>query len=216
MANNITEEQYQTFLGGLLASDRIMCTQVVQGILAPEMDIKKVYVDLFQRAMYEVGERWEKGQISVAVEHVATAIVERLLTIVEKKIFTGVERTHTAIIACVADEYHYLGARIVADVFEMYGWRCYFLGANSPLTDLMHMIHTHTPEVVGLSLSIYFNLPALMQVHASVRKDFPELKLVIGGQAFRWGTSAVLEADPFTVCISSINDLERFLTSYGT
>lgn len=39
-----------------------------------------MYQDLVQRSLYEVGELWERGHVSVATEHLATAITESLLT----------------------------------------------------------------------------------------------------------------------------------------
>lgn len=188
----------------------------MQGALATGTNLKDIYIHLFQRALYEVGERWEKGQISVAVEHAATAIVERLLTIVQTRVLGQGERTRAAVIACVADEYHQLGARIVADIFELHGWRSYFLGANTPLPDLLQQIDRQRPDVVGLSLSIYFNLPALLRAHTAVRKAFPDQTLIVGGQVFRGGSPGPLPADMHAVCMSSVDDLERFIVTYET
>lgn len=214
MDTTLTEEQYRYFTMGLLAGDRTHCTNMIKGLLASQIDIKDIYINLFQRALYDVGERWEKGQISVAVEHSATAIVERLLTFLQPKLFTGGKRMQTAIIACAANEYHQLGARIVADVFELHGWRSYFLGANTPQHEVLELIRTSQPDVVGLSLSVYFNLPALLRIHAAIRNNFPLQKIIVGGQAFRWGGSDVLSADPHVVLIPSFDDLEKYILSY--
>jgi MerR family transcriptional regulator, light-induced transcriptional regulator len=212
----VTEEQYQNFFTALLASDRMQCTHIMQSLLVPEIDLKDLYVHLFQRALYEVGEQWEKGNISVAIEHAATAIVERLLTIVQPKVFAGGERRHTAVIACVVEEYHQLGARMIADLFELQGWRCFFLGANTPLPDLLQLIRKHQPQVVGLSLSIYFNLPSLLQVYTALRKEFPKQLIIVGGQAFRWGGSDVFSTDSQVLLLPSLYDVDRFLVTYET
>jgi MerR family transcriptional regulator, light-induced transcriptional regulator len=216
MNSAITEEQYQKFFTGLLASDRMLCTHTMQSMLVPGMELKDLYVHLFQRALYEVGEQWEKGKISVAVEHAATAIVERLLTLVQPKVFGGGERKHTAVIACVAEEYHQLGARMIADLFELQGWRCFFLGANTPLPDLLQLIRKLQPQVVGLSLSIYFNLPSLLHVYASLRKEFPNQLIIVGGQAFRWGGSDAFSGDSGVLLLPSLYDVDRFLVAYET
>jgi MerR family transcriptional regulator, light-induced transcriptional regulator len=210
----IAEAQYQEFLTGLLDGDRIRCARVVQGLLAAGIGLKDLYIALFQRALYEVGERWERGLISVTVEHAATAIVERLLTFAQSRLFGGEERARAALIACVADEYHQLGARMVADIFELHGWRGYFLGANTPLFDLLQSIGKRQPEVVGLSLSVYFNLPALLRAHSAVRREYPEQTLLVGGQAFRWGYPDALSADPRVARLLSLDELERFLETY--
>jgi len=210
----ITEEQYQKFISGLCTSDRGRCTQVVKELVAAEIDIRDLYVDLFQRALYEVGESWARGQISVAVEHAATAIVDRMLTLVQPKVFIGPDRPHTAVIACVTDEYHQLGARIIADVFELNGWRCYFLGANTPLEDLIQLVHQHQPDVVGLSLSIYFNMPSLLETYAALREKFPDQMVILGGQAFRWGGTDVFDTDPLARYVPSLHDLEHYIHAY--
>jgi methanogenic corrinoid protein MtbC1 len=199
-----------------LAGDRMLCTQTMQSVLVPGMELKDLYVQLFQRALYEVGEQWEKGKISVAVEHAATAIVERLLSIVQPKVFEGGERSHTAVIACVAEEYHQLGARMIADLFELNGWRCYFLGANTPLPDLLQLIRRHHPQVVGLSLSIYFNLPSLLKVYTALRNEFPKQLIIVGGQAFRWGGLNAFSTDSQVLCLPSLDDVDRFLVTDGT
>jgi methanogenic corrinoid protein MtbC1 len=61
----------------------------VQELLAGGFGLKVLYVQVFQRAMYRVGELWEHQRISVAVEHLATAIVERMLALVQAQVFTG-------------------------------------------------------------------------------------------------------------------------------
>lgn len=209
--HRISEDDYRRFVSSLITGQRSTCAQIVESELATDIAIREIYTDLFQRSLYDVGEQWERGQVSVAVEHMATAIVDRMLTIVQPHVFGGEERSKTAIIACVADEYHQLGARMVADLFELHGWRGYFLGADTPLDSLLDMIETHRPDVVGLSLSIYFNLPSLLTAIEAVRTAYPEQQILIGGQAFRWGGADSLPDVPQVIRAFTLQDLERYL-----
>jgi methanogenic corrinoid protein MtbC1 len=72
----INEATYTGYKKTLLAGDRFNCKDIVQTLLDNKIDIKELYTDLFQRSMYEVGELWENNRISVANEHLATAITE--------------------------------------------------------------------------------------------------------------------------------------------
>lgn len=211
--HHVSEDDYRTFTSCLITGQRSVCAEIVEAELAADTGVREIYTDLFQRSLYDVGERWERGQVSVAVEHMATAIVDRMLTIVQPRVFGGEERSKTAIIACVADEYHQLGARMVADLFELHGWRGYFLGADTPIDSLLEMIETHRPDVVGLSLSIYFNLPSLLTAIEAVRTAYPEQRILIGGQAFRWGGADALPDDPLVIRAFTLEDLERYLES---
>jgi hypothetical protein len=68
------EASYQTYLGAPLSGDREQCRACFEHWLATTPDLRIVYQDLVQRALYAVGERWERGKVSVASEHLATAI----------------------------------------------------------------------------------------------------------------------------------------------
>ena len=211
MSDMVSEVQYLEFLDALLGGDRFRCTRSVQELLAGGFGLKVLYVQVFQRAMYRVGELWEHQRISVAVEHLATAIVERMLALVQAQVFTGPYRKRKAVIACVADEYHQLGGRMVADFFELHGWRGYFLGANTPLPDLMCLIDERQPDMLGLSLSIYFNLPALLRALDAVTAAHSKLPILIGGQALLWGGQKAIEPYPNVTCVASMDELERII-----
>ena len=214
MTTHVTDQIYDAYLAALLAGDRAGCTNIVQELNTADITLKDLYLNLFQRSLYRTGELWEQHKVSVSVEHLATAITERLLTLVEPKIFSGQYRDHSVIVACVADEYHQLGARMVADLFELHGWRGYFLGANTPVQDLLTMIEQKNPALIALSLSIYSNLPALIKALDAIRAKYPDLPILVGGQAFRWGGTDLLKQYRNVTYIASIDQLEQVMEKY--
>jgi len=202
-------ELYQPYLTSLLAGDRRTCQMQVEQLLASDIDIRQLYVGLFQHALYQVGELWEQNQISVAKEHLATAITESLLTLVYPVIFRVPRCGRRAVVSCVANEYHQLGGKMVADILELQGWDSYFLGANTPIDALLAMLEEKRPELLCLSLSVYFNLPSLLSAIQQVQGAFPGLRILVGGQAFRWGRIAEVEALKSVQIVSSIDALEQ-------
>ena len=210
----ISEQLYRRYFQALLEGDRTETGRIVRHLLDENIPVKDLYLDLFQRSLYRVGELWEENRISVAREHLATAVTEWLLSLVYPALFSkkpdGEEKERKKIvISCAANEYHQVGGKIVADIFEMNGWDSYFLGADTPIDQLLDFIEETDPDLVGLSLSVYFNLASLEEEIAAIRSNFPDLKLIVGGQAFRWGGTDTIEKYPRTEYISSLNDLEK-------
>lgn len=210
----LTEELYRGYLAALLAGERGVCRNTVDGVLERNRAIRELYENLFRRSLYEVGALWERGRISVADEHLATAITESLLTRVYPYLFETARAEHAAIVSCIANEHHQIGGKMVADTFEMHGWDSYFLGANTPLGELLDMVDKKQPEVIALSVTTYFGMAPLHEAIKILAERFPDQKIWVGGQAFNWGGKKQLDASPNVSLIHSLSDLETRLTRW--
>ena len=207
----IIEKIYTEYLQALLKGERAKCLKIVQSLLDKEIEIKSIYLELFQKSLYEIGELWERNQISVATEHLATSITESAMGLMQPLLFARERVGKKAVVSCVTNEFHQVGGKMVADIFEMHGWDGYFLGANTPLVDLLKMLDEKKPNILCLSLSIYSNLPNLLKTVEAVKVEFPWLEIITGGQAFRWGGGETLTAISGVNLFESIDDLENYL-----
>ena len=126
------EETYGHYLDGLLTNNRLRCREIFQQWLDSAPELRTLYEQLVRRSLYQVGELWEQGKISVATEHLATAISESLLNLTYPRLFAQPRNGKSAVVTCVSNEYHQIGGKMVADIFELNGWRGHFLGANMP------------------------------------------------------------------------------------
>ena len=210
----ITDKLYREYLDLLLKGDRSQCTRIVKTLLEQEIDIKDLYLELFQTSLYDVGALWESNKISVAREHLATAITEGLLNLVYPDLFSEGDKAKTAVISCTANEYHQVGGKIVADFCELNGWNAHFLGANTPFDQLLSFIDEIRPDLVGLSMSIHSHLPRLKEGIDAIRSEYPRLDLIVGGQGFRNGISRELAPDGNIAYVRDLDELERILR-YG-
>lgn len=208
----IEDKVYQSYLKALLAGKRTECQDVVRTLLDAEIELKALYGDLFQRSLYEVGELWENNRITVANEHLATSITESLLNLAYPKLFATERTGKKAVISCGANEYHQIGGKMVADILELNGWDCHFLGANTPPENIAEFIQKVSPDFVGLSLSILSNIDHLKRCIETIRSDFPNIDLLVGGQAFRWGGVETIRQYPGVEYISSLDQLEQSIT----
>jgi len=209
--SQVPDALYDDYLSNLIAGQSRQCGELVQRLLSQGIEVEDLYTHLFQRSLYRVGELWERGQISVSTEHLATSITERLMALAYPLVFNREHTNHSAVVSCTTNEYHQIGGRMVADMLEMRGWHGYFLGANTPVADLTRMLHEKEPEVVALSVSIYFNMPALENAIESIRAVHKTLPILVGGQAFRWGDGGVTERHPGITVLRSLGELEEVL-----
>ncbi len=207
----IHETFYGEYLKNLLAGHHRKCRGMVQELIDEGIGIKELYTDLFQRSMYEVGELWENNRITVAREHLATSITDSLLNLAYPSLFSTARTGKRAVVSCSVNEYHQIGAKMVADIFELHGWDGHFLGANAPAEDMARFIHEVNPDVVGLSLSLLSNMDKLKHHIDVIRADFPQMDLLVGGQAFRWGGLEVIGSYGRTQYIPSLERLEATL-----
>jgi methanogenic corrinoid protein MtbC1 len=209
------EETYRRYLNGLLTNQREQCRKSFEQWLVATPELSELYEDLVRRSLYEVGELWEQGKISVATEHLATAISESLLNLTYPRLFDRPQTGRSVIVTCVANEYHQIGGRMVADVFELHGWRGYFLGANTPVTDLKAMVREKRPDAVALSLATVLNVDRLHHAVEDLRATFPELPLLVGGQALRWLERDRVERLPGVHWLTNLGKLETWIHSHG-
>jgi methanogenic corrinoid protein MtbC1 len=210
----ITEEIYDNYLISLLAGKRLECCTIIRNLLDGNIAIIDLHENLIKRSMYEVGDLWELNEITVATEHLATAISDTLLNLTYPYIFKTRRKGKIAVIACCANELHQLGAKMVADILELNGWDSYFLGGNTRLEDMVRYIDDVAPAIVGLSLSYRANLNYLKQSVEIIRGEFPHLKLLVGGQVFLRGRldgSVFIREYPGVEFMPSLKHLENFL-----
>jgi methanogenic corrinoid protein MtbC1 len=159
----------------------------VTELLATGTPIRALYEGLFTVALYEVGRRWERGAVSVSVEHRATAIVEALLADVYPHALARPNVGRSAIVSCAADEFHQVGGRIVADVIALQGWDVRFLGAATPITRLLTTMQDAHPELLVLSVSIGAHVHIARETVLAALGADPELHVFVGGRAFSSG-----------------------------
>lgn len=205
------------FVQALIDGNKLQCTEILQQYLDNKIAIPQLYEQLLKRALYQVGSLWEANQISVATEHLATAVTEGLLNSIYALIIPEKTTAYTAVLTCVEGERHQVGAKMVADIFELHGWNSLFLGANTPLAELIRFVDAQKPNILGLSLTIYFNMAILQNMLTQLTQKFPNLKIIVGGQGFTHGGGADIErAFPEVTYIATLEQLESLLNKYGS
>jgi MerR family transcriptional regulator, light-induced transcriptional regulator len=96
---------------------------------------EEVMLGVMQPVMSRVGELWERGEITVAHEHQASAFLRaRLTQLLEAAGFNEVGPV--MVVACGPGEYHELGLLVLAVLLARRGFNVHYLGSDTPLSDL--------------------------------------------------------------------------------
>ncbi|MDX9925207.1 MAG: cobalamin-dependent protein [Ignavibacteriaceae bacterium] len=210
----VSESVYLHYLSSLLDGDKEQCTQIVNALLDREVTVKEIYLRLFQRSLYRIGELWEKERCTIAEEHIATKITESLVDLVVARMDPAPKEGKSALITCIDKEYHELGARMVANFFEINGWHTNFLGSNTPRNEIISHIKKRRPNVLGISNNFYINFLRLLKLIDELQKEFPDLDIIVGGQALTEGKDELFKRFPKVKYLESLNDLEEYIETY--
>ena len=75
------------------------------------------------------------------------------------------------------------------------------------------VIGTIKPHIVGISLSIFFHLPTLEIVLDRITSEYPDLKVLVGGQAFQHGGLDVFAKYPGAIFKKDLNEINEFIST---
>ncbi|MFJ9539715.1 B12-binding domain-containing protein [Streptomyces sp. NPDC101225] len=167
----------------VLAGDEYAATQLVLRALDEGLDAESMLLDVIAAVQGRIGEEWAANRISVAREHAATAISERVVAALalHPSARTAPARGRITV-ACVDGEWHALPARLLAEVLKLRGWRVDYLGAQVPAPHLISHLHHTGADAVALSGSIASRLPT---AHATITAcQAVGVPVLVGGAAF--------------------------------
>src|SRR5215207_10428056 len=117
--------------------------------LLADFTVETVLRDVVLPYLHAVGERWERGQTSVAQEHFASNLLRGRLANFARGWGSG--RGPRAILACPPGEEHDIPLLAFGIVLHRNGWRISYLGANTPLEDLTRTAAELQPGLVVLA-----------------------------------------------------------------
>ncbi len=173
------------FTRNILAGHKKECQTKTRKLLDTGTPIFEIYESLYKESLYEVGRLWENNQISVASEHLATALVEGIMNDLYASLIPQKTIKKKVVLGCVEHELHQVGIKMVGDVFESQGWETFFLGSGVPNESLMKFIGQIKPDLIALSISVYFNMSSLLSLLNKIKEEYPHLPVFIGGQALQ-------------------------------
>ena len=156
----------EAFEGALLAGDRRAASLLFDGRLEGGLGLLEAELRMIQPALYAIGRKWQNNQVTVAQEHLATAISQSLmirgLSASEMQVSNG----SRVLLAGVEGNRHSVGLQMVADAFQLAGWDAQFLGADVPTSALLLQVGEWQPDLLALSVSFAQQLHVVKEITA--------------------------------------------------
>ncbi len=185
--DNPHSELAQTYLKLLLQGERARAAQLILSQVPERINIQDAYMHVFEPCQHELGRLWQTNKISVAQEHYCTAATQLIMSQLYPFIFNDNKNGRTLVAACIDNELHEIGIRMVADFFELEGWDTYYLGANTPTESIIQSIEQHDAEVLTISATMTYHLDGVSELIRKIRAAITadDLKILVGGYPFK-------------------------------
>lgn len=176
----------QDYLKDLLAARRTDALERVMAAFRNGYPIPDIYMDIFQESLYEIGHLWESNLISVADEHMGTAITQFIMSNLYQHLEIADIKRGRIVITGIQGELHQVGANMVSDVLEADGWNVMFLGTDVPPEHVIRSIQQHRAHILGISATMFINIPVVVNLVDRVKQEFGARapQILLGGGAF--------------------------------
>jgi DNA-binding transcriptional MerR regulator/methylmalonyl-CoA mutase cobalamin-binding subunit len=141
-----------------------------------------VFLDgLVAPLLRRMGEEWETGRLTPAQEHVATAIIQRVLEGVIQFLVAPHDAPHLLLTTPVGEQ-HKIGSVLAAAAAAAEGWRVTYLGPDLPAGEIAAAALAVEARVVGVSIIYPGQRDRVLAELQTLRSRLPaSVRLVAGG-----------------------------------
>lgn len=187
---SVTLDRLQATLAEHLASsDRDGAVRAaLEAVRSGGCSVDELYRFVLGPLLADIGAGWQAGRTAVWQEHFATATVRTIvegLYLETAKEAEQTERLGTRVLlACPPGEQHDLGMRMVADRMRIAGWETYFLGADTPVPEIVEAARALEVDLVAISAATHYSRVLLREVIDALKRELPGVRIGVGGPAF--------------------------------
>ena len=150
------------------------------------LTIETVLRDVVLPYLRQLGERWERGAVSVVQEHFASNLIRGRLASLGRG--WGHGHGPRAVLACPPGELHDIALLVFGIALNRCGWRIEYLGADTPMEDLLRLARAERPNLVVLAATTVDRFEGLTDELAHLAATAP---LAIAGAG---ATQAIADA----------------------
>lgn len=173
------------YLHKILEGNAADAVSLVSRALGEGLSPQVLYVEVLLPAQREVGRLWHAGELSVAEEHMVTAVTQRAMAVVTSQSAARPANGHTAVVAAVSGNVHDIGLRAMADMYQLAGWRVIYAGSDVPMLDLPALLSFYEADLLLMGATLATHIPRVEQAIAAIRERCERpVRIVVGGAAF--------------------------------
>lgn len=169
--------------------------------LLARLSLDTLLRDVIVPYLRELGQGWERGDVSIAQEHFASTLLRGRLLGLARGWGRGIGPL--AVLACAPGEQHDLGLLGFGLALRGRGWRIVYLGADTPITSVADAARSCSPAAVVVSAVD----PRVFRRHAEeLRQLALDTRLCLGGAA---AAKARLDGELLRLTGDPVDEAER-------
>ncbi|MBL9076351.1 MAG: cobalamin-dependent protein [Planctomycetes bacterium] len=205
------------FLLAVLEGRADDAVDLVRSAVRAGVSVADVHDHVLTPAQREAGRMWSMGEITIADEHYGSAVVDRVLWLLQEQLPRPAADAPRVLTFGVGGNLHELGLRLVAQRLQLAGFAVHHLGANMPAVEFDLVLAQQRTDLIAIAATLTLHLHAAAQAIAQLRalpaaRDLP---IVLGGEPFRVvpDLHAVLGADGSAADAAAAVDVARRLVA---
>ena len=168
----------------MLAGDRAGSWQVVEAAMASGVEPQDVYVEILGPALHGIGAAWQRGEIGVDQEHLASGLATSIVGRLSPRFRRRGRHRGTVLVAMPVGERHGLGVAMLGDILAQAGYEVLNLGTDTPPASLVAaMVGRDDLSAIVISVVDSTRLPGAARLVAAAKRTDPTVPIVAGGFA---------------------------------
>jgi methanogenic corrinoid protein MtbC1 len=179
---------FEEFTRLLDAEDKDRAITALDLLAKKTMTLEDLFLQLLAPSLQLFSCPVADKDICIWKEHTRTSIVRTILEctypfVIKRRQLVSA-KNKKVVVVCPSEEYHEIGAIIVNNFFLLAGFDSQYIGANTPKHDILTAVKALKPDFLALSVTNYYNVIVTKQITEEIRTQYPEVKIIVGGQAF--------------------------------
>ncbi|HRX85086.1 MAG TPA: cobalamin-dependent protein [Phycisphaerae bacterium] len=187
VAAAVQETVVLEYLAAILNGERAAAEALVLGQAEAGLGLADIYEGILAPVQERLGRMWHRGEITVADEHFGSATTQTVMAQLRPRFPRAAANGHIVVATSTPGDLHEIGLRMVADLFEIDGWNVVYLGANTPVADVVELLERRRPHLLALAVSTALTLRdagALIE-GVRARAALAATRILVGGPTFR-------------------------------
>lgn len=179
----------QQMVTALVRTDERMAGEIFSEAMG-SFRMAQFFEEVLAPTLVEIGTRWERGEISVAIEHFASSLIQGKL----QGIYHSLPLHSSApkvLVGCAPDELHQIGPLMFATLLRNAGYRVEFLGSDVPFDDLLVYVSEEKPRMVVISATMVDSAQQMASFGLKLEMLNPKPLFGFSGSAFLFRTDLI-------------------------
>ncbi|MDP1876314.1 MAG: diguanylate cyclase [Actinomycetota bacterium] len=171
----------ESYLGDALSGDRTGGVRQTLDLLDNHVPYEQIVVDLLAAAQCEVGERWQRNELTPVDEHLASGVAAAALDALAAET-SHVDVSGLTVVTCSEGDWHSLAAQMFGESLRSHGFGVSVLGASTPVDAVADFLDRSSCDALAVSCSLPIFFPGVIRlIDAAHARGIPA---IVGGRAF--------------------------------